>query len=185
MTPAREALAWQALRSAWIFLSRWRDQVTVESREDMAQQAAVIAWQQHGSMRDPARLSALVRTVCRRLRYRTIVGRRRRLVVSLDAENELARRIPDDSGEGVEFEVAGNMVSRSWMLGQLGHVLGYQSPLNRAILMAYYQGFSCSELADRYQMPKECVKVRLYRSRRRVRREFEARIGRSPRRASW
>ena len=40
------------------------------------------------------------------------------------------------------------------------------------------------ELADRYQIPQACVKVRLHRSRRRVRREFEARVGRFPHRAS-
>ncbi len=68
------------------------------------------------------------------------------------------------------------MVSRSWMLEQLEGVLAFQTPLNIAILMAYYQGFSCSELAERYEMPEECVKVRIHRSRLRVRREFEARV---------
>lgn len=182
MTSVREIRTCEALRSAWIFLSRWGDRPTLDSRDDMAQEAAIIAWREHDRMRDPGRLSALVRTVSRRLRYRTIANHMRRRVVSLDAEDHLARRIPDLSESCEELEVAGTMVSTTWLLGQLDNVLGYQSPLNRAMLMAYYQGFSCSELADRYQMPKECVKVRIHRSRRRVRREFEARIGRSARR---
>lgn len=184
MTSAREIRACEALRSAWAFLSRWRDPVTVDCREDMAQQAAIIAWQEHDRMRDPARLTALVRTVCRRIRYRNLVKRRRRPIVSLDAEDELSRRIPAEPESDADIDVAGTTVSMTWMLGQLENVLGYQSPLNRSMLMAYYQGFSCSELADRYQIPQACVKVRLHRSRRRVRREFEARIGRWSRRAS-
>ncbi len=46
------------------------------------------------------------------------------------------------------------------MLGQLGGVLGLTIPLNSTILMSYYEGFSCSELAERYCLlgtPDECV----------------------------
>lgn len=158
--------------------------MTIECREDMAQQAAIIAWEQHDRMRDPGRLAGLVRTVCRRLRYRALAKSRRRVIVSLNAPDQLARRLPEEMGSSEELEVAGTMVPMAWMLGQLDSVLGYQSPLNRSMLMAFYQGFSCSELAERYQMPQECVKVRLHRSRRRVRREFEARVGRWSRLAS-
>ncbi len=170
-----ETSAREALRTARIFLSRWADQLTTEVREDLAQDAAVIAWQQHSRMRDPACFSAMVRTVSRRLRCRSLASRKRHAVVSLDAERSLTRRLMEDPGDG-ELEVAGAMVSRSWLLEQLEGVLAFQSPLNIAILMAYYQGFSCSELAERYEMPEECVKVRIHRSRRRVRCEFEARV---------
>ena len=190
-----ETSASEALRTARIFLSRWADQLTTEVREDLAQDAAVIAWRQQPRMRDPACFSAMVRTVSRRLRCRIIASRKRHPVVSLDAERSLARRLIQDSGHRAsghsasghgdsghrELEVAGVMVPRSWLLEQLEGVLAFQTPLNIAILMAYYQGFSCSELAERYEMPEECVKVRIHRSRLRVRREFEARVERSAR----
>ena len=175
------APACRALRTAQLFLSRWGDSLTIDAREDLAQEAAIIAWQRHREMRNPARFSALVRTVSRRLRYRAIAARRRLLFVSLDTEHSLVRRLPDCSGQDEELEVAGVMVSKTWLLDQLGGVLGLTSPLNSTILMSYYEGFSCSELAERYGMPEECVKVRIHRGRRRVRREFEARVGRSAR----
>ncbi len=173
--------AYKALRTAQAFLSRWGDSLTIDSREDLAQEAAIIAWQRHREMRNPARFSALVRTVSRRLRYRTIAARRRLPFVSLDTEPSLVRRLPDCSGHDEDFEVAGVMVSKSSLLDQLGGVLGLTSALNSTILMSYYEGFSCSELAERYGMPEECVKVRIHRGRRRVRREFESRVKRSAR----
>lgn len=72
---ARDTRERQALRTAEVFLSRWRDSLTVEVREDLAQEAAIIAWQRYRAMRNPAVLPALVRTISRRLRFRALAAR--------------------------------------------------------------------------------------------------------------
>lgn len=172
---ARDTRERQALRTAEVFLSRWRDSLTVEVREDLAQEAAIIAWQRYRAMRNPAVLPALVRTISRRLRFRALAARRRRPSVRLDAERDAAQ-LCDRPADSERLEVAGVMMPTTWLLDRLEAVLGFETQLNAAILMAYYEGFSCAELAERYEMSEQCVKVRIHRSRRRVRRHFEARV---------
>lgn len=175
MEAARDTRDRQALRTAEVFLSRWRDSLTDEVREDLAQEAAIIAWQRYRGIRNPAVLPALVRTISRRLRFRALAARRRRPTMCLDAERDAARP-GDQTAHSERLEVAGVMMPTTWLLDRLEAVLSSETRLNAAILMAYYEGFSCAELAERYGMSEQCVKVRIHRSRRRVRRHFEARV---------
>ncbi len=62
------------------------------------------------------------------------------------------------------------------MLFELGVVTEQLSHLNRSILFGFYEGFTCAELGARYCMSTDRVKVRLYRSRRKVREFFEGRL---------
>ena len=48
--------------------------------------------------------------------------------------------------------------------------------LNRRIVLSYYEGFSCAELAARFRIPEESVKVRVHRARGRLRQLFERRV---------
>ncbi len=93
----------------------------------------------------------------------------------LDAERDAAR-LCNRTAHSERLEVAGVMMPTTWLLDRLEAVLSSETRLNAAILMAYYEGFSCAELAERYGMSEQCVKVRIHRSRRRVRRHFEARV---------
>ncbi len=51
--------------------------------------------------------------------------------------------------------------------------------LNEQLTRSYYEGFSCAELAERFGLEEDCVKVRLYRCRRKLRKEFEGRVRRA------
>jgi DNA-directed RNA polymerase specialized sigma24 family protein len=47
-------------------------------------------------------------------------------------------------------------------------------PLDRELLLGFYEGFCCAELAERFDRSPTCVKTRLHRARRRIQREVEA-----------
>jgi hypothetical protein len=72
--------------------------------------------------------------------------------------------------------VAGVPVPRMCLLNHLDGVLACLPALNRVLLLGFYEGFSCAELGARFHLTEDCVKVRLHRSRKRLRREFEARV---------
>ena len=63
--------AW-VLRQARQVLSRYRDAPTRESREDMAQEASLLAWQWADRIHDPQRFGAAVRTITRRHRSSSV-----------------------------------------------------------------------------------------------------------------
>lgn len=54
-------------------------------------------------------------------------------------------------------------------MAALPGILGRLRPLNARLLMNYYEGFSCCELAERHGLSLESVRVRIHRSRQRVR----------------
>ena len=62
------------------------------------------------------------------------------------------------------------------MLRILPAVLAQLSALNARILMSHYEGFSCGELAERFALPVDSVKVRVHRSRGRVKALIEERL---------
>jgi DNA-directed RNA polymerase specialized sigma24 family protein len=50
--------------------------------------------------------------------------------------------------------------------------------LNSRILMSYYEGFTCAELAVRYDLTTDSVKVRVHRSRRRIKQLLATQVAR-------
>lgn len=175
MERTTETTAAQALDTARRFLNRWRDRVTRRAADDLAQEAAIEAWRCRASLRQPDRWEAFVRTISRRCRYRALGGGLRLPMVSLDADRDLMEQLTDEERPAVRVSVAGRAMSLDWCLRELTGVLGVLGPLNQRIVRSFYEGFSCQELADRYQLSEHSVKVRLYRSRKRLRREFEVR----------
>lgn len=153
------------------FLRRWCDDVTRREREDLAQDAAVAAWLRNPRQRDPTRLPALVRTISRRLRNRALELARRGAVV---ADGGLADWPEAECEGGGCLRVGGRLVPVEWLLGRLPDCIGVLSPLNRRLLLGFYEGFSCSELSERFGLGREAVKVRLHRSRAVLRRRLEA-----------
>ena len=69
--------------------------------------------------------------------------------------------------------VGGQPIARESCVAELDWVLRQIGSLNGRIVLGYYQGFSCGELAQRYRLPEKAVKVRLHRSRHRIRKVFE------------
>ena len=176
MERTSETTAAQALQAARHFLTRWRDRQTSNSVDDLAQDAVIEAWLRRDTLQRPDRWPAFVRTIARRCRYRTLQTRMRLPTLSLDADTRLGDELVESEFEPHRYRVADEWVSAHWCLEELDDVLEQLSPLNRHIVRRYYEGFSCSELAERYGLPEEAVKVRLYRSRNRIRREFEGRV---------
>lgn len=160
------------------FLARWQDPLTDSVREDLAQDAAVEAWRRRGQVRDPSRFPAFVRTISRRLRYRALVqvcDRERR-----HAGDDVLEWLPAaTAAPDPDYWVGGERVEQSWLLAELETAMAGLGALNAELLRGYYEGFSCSELADRYGMVEDCVKVRLHRSRRRLARELTGRAERA------
>ena len=169
------AIAWRVARR---FLSRWGDPYTRMYRDDLAQEAAVEAWRRRGTLRRPECHAAFVRTISRRMRLRALRAAERCAFVSIDQEPDLGDELMADAGGGERMPVAGFLVDKTWLLEQVDQVLARLPPLNRAILLGFYEGFSCGELADRYAVGAQAVKTKLFRSRRRIKRAFEGRVRR-------
>lgn len=166
----------RALTVAHEFLGRWHDWFTRSSADDIAQDAVIEAWQRRPTVHRPERWDAFVRTLVRRYRCRALIGSRRIPVDSLDECAEHGEQFVDGATAPSSVCINGQVVSLRWCLEQLPSVLRRLDSLNERIVRSYYEGFSCSEIAARYCVPEESVKVRLYRCRARIRREFEGRV---------
>src|SRR5262249_61357946 len=70
--------------------------------------------------------------------------------------------------------VAGRLVPQPWLLQRLDLVLTTISRTNRLLLLGFYEGFSCSELAERFGLSADAVKGRLDRCRQRLRPRLES-----------
>lgn len=158
----------KALGVATSFLSRWRDGFTTANRAELGQDAVVIAlWRWH-TLRDKDRFEAFVRTIARRRRFAALTRFARLRVSSLDANASLVDQMASPETESDEFCIAGDLVSREELLQALPEVLGHLTKLNASLLMNYYEGFTCRELAARHGLSRDNVKVRVHRARRRV-----------------
>jgi len=175
----RERLAARGLAIAFAFLRRWDDPATNSLRDDYAQEAVIAALARLPAMRAPERFPALVRTIARRVRSREMRLRIRQRFAGLpswhdsgpeESHFEIALRIRGSLGERVRVE--DRCVEKQWLLDALDSVLERLPALNRRILRGYYEGFSCRELAERYGLAEDNVKVRLHRGRKRVRKEL-------------
>ena len=71
------------------------------------------------------------------------------------------------------MRVGRELVPVDWLLGPLTACLEQLSDVNRQLLLGFYEGFSCSELSDRFGLTEDAVKVRLHRGRRFLRRRLE------------
>ena len=95
--------------------------------------------------------------------------------MSIDRDDSVSEQLTA-SQDCVPLRVRNTWVERDVLLGQLDRLLTGLTRLNRRILVSYYEGFSCAELAVRYRMPEESVKVRIHRARHKLRQLFERRV---------
>lgn len=154
------------------FVRRWPDAFTLGLRDDLAQQATIETLRRYHSLLDRDCLPGFVRTIARRVRYRAMLHAKR------DAEVLHMRAMllcGLDRHERRALRVAARWVDREVLLGWLEDAMRRLAPLNAKLLREYYAGASCRELAARYRLAPETVKVRLHRSRERIRSKLEQR----------
>jgi RNA polymerase sigma factor (sigma-70 family) len=168
----------RALVSSKRFLGRWRDTYTRNAADDFAQHAIVESWRRAPTLRDPRCLEAFARTIVRRQRWQGLRAHLQVRFESIDADPDLAELLVAPESPCPVFAIRGRPISKAWLHPQLAAAIARLSPLNGRLLLDHSEGFSCAELADRHGLSEEAVKVRLHRSRRRVRSEIEARVER-------
>jgi RNA polymerase sigma factor (sigma-70 family) len=151
------------------FLGRWEDAYTKSHREELSNETVVCALQGRGSVRDRERFPAFVRTIARRKRADGMREHHARLVLSLDTTVELRDQLTVPAGEEDLYPVGGTWVEKAALLAELPAALSRLTELNQRILRGFYAGSTCAELAQRFGLPRHCIKVRLHRSRRAVR----------------
>ena len=162
------------LMQARRFLLRWNDRFTRSRRDDLAQDAAVALWRFLQDHRDASRGRAMVHTISRRARSRALkVAFRGGAAVAEGDADDLAQAVPARAEQPC-LRVGGLLVPREWLLARLLPLLAGIRATNRRLVLAYYEGFSCSELSERFGLSEQAVKVRLHRSRAVLRRNLEA-----------
>ncbi len=160
------------------YLGRYRDPQTRALREEIAQEAAVLTWQWSGKLQDADRLAAAVRTITRRQRLRALRGAAGRAKVQFTALDGSAATEPAaDRPTPPMMRIGSRMVSAAWAVQRLDVILPRLSALDRRLLLAFYEGFCCAELAARFERSESCIKTRLHRARRRVQRWLEELVG--------
>jgi len=165
----------RALRDSNAFLGRWADPLTHRERDDLAQEAVLVAWRNKKALREPHRLGAFVRTVARRLRARAVRSSLRNPEEWL-AGDETAVWPEAQPGKARQLRIGHRLVPEDWLLDCLQVCLRRLGSTNRRLLASFYEGFSCSELSDRFGLSEAAVKVRLHRGRASLRQMLEDKI---------
>jgi DNA-directed RNA polymerase specialized sigma24 family protein len=173
MNQWRDEMVGTVLVQAREFLYRWRDPATRSECDDLAQDVALLAWRSKAAVRDRACFPAMVRTISRRVRWQAL--ERLRGERALTYECELAAQHVPEPSLGAAVRIRGEVVPMDWMLEQLDSALECVGRLNRQLLLLFYEGYGCCELAHRFGLREDTVKMRLFRSRLRLREEFEVR----------
>jgi DNA-directed RNA polymerase specialized sigma24 family protein len=165
----------KVLMQARRFLRRWNDRFTRTRRDDLAQDAAVALWCFLQDHRDAVNGPAIVHTISRQARCRAlkVAFRAGVAVAEGDLAADLAAQAMPQGTEQPCLRVDGMLVPREWLLVRLLPLLHSISDTNRRLVLAYYEGFSCSELGERFGLSEQAVKVRLHRSRAVLRRKLE------------
>lgn len=172
-TASVEVMAAQVRSIAARFLQRWTDPTTVNLIDDLAQVAALDTLAHCGRLHDQRCLPSFVRTVARRVRFKALRRERSRCeAASEPCGSDVAARAHDV----VKLRVCARWVERDHLLPWLDDALDRLPPLNSVLLREYYGGSSCRDLAVRYRLTPDTVKVRLHRSRERVRATLERRV---------
>lgn len=167
-----EATAADVLDIATRFLVRWTDPMTLNLADDIAQLTALDALRRQRTLHDRRCLPGFVRTIARRMRFKTLQREHGR--VDRD-KNPCPDLLPERHGERVRLRVRARWIARDQLLPWLADALDGLPALNSRLLREFYGGSSCRDLAVRHRLSMDTVKVRLHRSRERVRANIERR----------
>ena len=171
-----DVAAGQALEVAYRFLGRWHDGFTRSARDELAHEAALLALDRRHTLREPKKFPAFVRTIARRIRSHAARETLKRGDLSLDRADTVSEALAQPEQDSVLLRVRDTLVERDVLLGELNRMLAKLTVMNRRILLSYYEGFSCAELAARFEMPEESIKVRIHRARGKLRQLLEQRV---------
>jgi DNA-directed RNA polymerase specialized sigma24 family protein len=166
----REELWREAHREAELWLRRYGDTWTRTNRDDLAQEASIAAWHWASDGRRCERFWAAVQTITTRIRGRALRSARQR-DDSFDAEM-CGHTVPAEAPDRW-YEIAGRREPAWRVEPWLRAAIGGLALIDRQLLLGFYEGFCCAELAERFRRSLACVKTRLHRARRRVRSEVE------------
>ncbi|MFY9341954.1 MAG: sigma factor-like helix-turn-helix DNA-binding protein [Planctomycetota bacterium] len=159
----------RAHRDARRWLHRYRDRWTLAHCDDLAQEASVAAWQWVRDGRSCRRFWALVHTITSRTRGHALRAARR----SCEEGRLVDTEAPPVEAPERWYPIAGcrrpATRGRPWLLAALDDLAAF----DRKLLLEFYEGFSCAELAERFRRSLACVKTRLHRARQRVQKKVE------------
>jgi RNA polymerase sigma-70 factor (ECF subfamily) len=145
---------WQTARATCLREAR-RVLGDPEAAEDATQEALVRAWRARATCREATSASAWLRTITAN-EARRLAARNRRLPEPLDGHEP-----PDPGGELGDPQVSAIA---------LDQVLALLSPRDRQVLqLRYVAELTQAQIAERLRLPEGTIKVRLHRSRARLR----------------
>ncbi len=163
---------WQrAHTEAKNWLRRYHDAWTRNHRDDLVQEAAIAAWRWADGARHRERFWAAVHTITRRLRGRGLKAPT--IEHASPAFVEEAAAAEPEIGE-CHYLIAGRRVPAHCVRPWLHEALQRLGTIDRQLLLGFYEGFCCAELAERFRRSRACVKTRIHRARRRIQKEVEA-----------
>lgn len=180
-TDPRDALALRAWQVARRYAAGWPEAGARPGGDDVAQETALALLRCRTPLRDAERLPGYVRVVARRLRLR---GRARLAgeVLACDLEHEerplQSLAMSAERGDGTLL-LDDRWVDRQHALEVLQGVLERLAPLNQRILLDYYSGRSCADVARSHRLSPHAVKARLARGRRLLRQALERKLVRA------
>lgn len=151
-------------------LRRFHDPWTRQNRDDLAQDVAIAVWRWANRLRHRERFWSAVHTITWRLRAKALRAQR----PELGEPEVVAAAIGDAGAPDRVFVVAGRRVATSRLRPWVHEALRQLKPLDRELLLGFYQGRGCSELAERFRRSRACVKTRIHRARVRVQKDVEA-----------
>lgn len=155
-------------------LRGFRDGFTRDWRDDLTQDASLAMWQFSTRHQQRSPIHAAVPTIVNRTRWAAIRKSARRARAVMVAERPspvyLSRAEHDE-----HIRIEGKLVPVDWLLCQLREELGRLRERNRIVLLAFYEGESCGEIAAKLGSSVDAVRVRLCRTRAQLKRSLEDR----------
>ena len=154
--------------------------------EDIVQDTLIRASRYRGSLSEAKRLRPWLMRIALNV-LRDHVKRERRMP-RVEADHEILDRlegredVPGDVREDVQVELEGALVEKPRVLVQLWDAKNRMRRRDRLVLDSHYEaGRSCGETALVCEIPRDLVKVRLYRARRRLHRALRSSLERERR----
>jgi RNA polymerase sigma-70 factor (ECF subfamily) len=151
--------------------------------DDVVQETLLRAARYRSGLMDGARLRGWLMRIARNC-LKDHVRRERRIprVSVPDPLEKVESREPDPgaAAEQLTMGPAGEVIEKDDAIAELGRVLGGMHALDQRVLRSYYGPAHpprCAVVARECDIPRDLVKVRLFRARRRLLRALEQRLG--------
>jgi DNA-directed RNA polymerase specialized sigma24 family protein len=162
----------RAHRRVRVALQGFRDGFTRDACDDLTQDVSLALWQFGRRHAAPEPIYAALPRILQRTRWAAIRRSNRHATL-------VAERYEDEFGAWPELEscmrIDGLLVPVDWLLDQLQQEVLELSDPSRSVLLSFYGGQSCKQIAERLGSSIDSVKVRIYRTRMRLKRNLEVR----------